>query len=170
MRNMVLTGVLAGAMALTAIAPTQAQSRNNLGALIAGAAGVFIIGKAISDAKARENRQSAQAAEAKRLAEIQRQQRLRPLHVAPQRVRQRLTDAGTPRRLRDVPRRCPRQRLDRGRWVTFTDRDCEARVADIRAARQNCLRQRWTRQGWVQFVDDACLARSGINPRILQSN
>ena len=129
---------------------------------------MLIIGKAISDARARDNRGTVQATDAQRAA-IKRQERLRTQNVAPQRRGQRLTEAGIPRRLRGVPRQCLRQRLDRGRWVTFADRDCEARVADIRAARQNCLRQRWTRQGWVQFFDDACLARSGVNQRTLQS-
>ncbi|MFQ5623539.1 MAG: hypothetical protein ACE5FS_09095 [Paracoccaceae bacterium] len=135
--------VLVAAVALAGVSATPARANDDLAKILAGAAAIFIIGKAIESSN--DNNRRRKATVSSRAA------------TATHRCERKYFRNGRWHSYYD--RRClaryDRQRgYDRDRWHDRY-RDHDRRFAKPRV----CLRQRWTRNGWVTYYDKPCLER-----------
>lgn len=141
-----------------------AADQRRLGAIIAGTAGLLVLGKVLHDRQERRERRSERRSE-RRVAPPPVAVPA-PAHTPPpvRRTHRRPADVGPQRPHGTRP--CLRRRIVGGQWVTYRDQRCVDRrrgAAEIRRGAdvlpRRCLRQRWDGRQWVTYRDRRCLGR-----------
>lgn len=147
MKSTLIASVLAAAMAFNGMGATAARAGSeDVAKVLAGAAALFIIGKAISgrnDDNTGYNNAVSRASHynGDTFSRYDNDRRYR----------------GDNRR----SRRCLRQKNRNGRWVTYRDGRCMKRYNREAEKPRVCPRKRWTNNGWKKYYDRRCLRRHG---------
>lgn len=181
MRKIIITGItcVALSMAGTTAASAQVQGpRLSTGAIIAGLAGLGVVGAVLHDKHMDRKRERAEDEREREAAEAEatRQQAHWPgrsYRPAP------VVQPGRAQTPTHAP--CLRRKIVDGRWVTFRSEGCVERREDRwedrnppraqprynppaksnhkykHAKQEDCLRKKWTRTGWVTYTAPSCL-------------
>ena len=185
-----IAALTAAALALGSVVPASAQQQQDnetLAKLLAGAAGLYVLGKVVSDRNDRRERRSTS-----NNVILDRTTSLQDLLAERERNRSDLDsvlgvdddriarhDDDRRRRDRDFDRRdrrwgersdnCWTRKWRGGKWVKHRDGRCMKHWKKNKHRRvelpRECLRKRWTQDGWVTYHSRRCLARYGIDDR-----
>ena len=177
MTRTIIASLVAAALALGSMTPAaaqQQQNNENLARILAGTAGLVILGKVLSDRsdRDRERRREVAAERAVRdgltVAERRELERLRTRDGRFDRDRRfdrrdrHVLDGPRDRRHVRGYDQCWREKWRGGKIVRYRDGQCMKYLhkGKKRHASQprECLRKRWTRDGWVTYWSERCLA------------
>jgi len=172
-----IAGITAATLTLGSLSPAYAQQQQLSGETIAkiaaGAAGLFIIGKAIENRNDRRREERAAEAAAEEAAVVADRRRLtdeerRRLERILNRDDRRFERPRDSRHVRGYDQ-CWRETWQGRKLVRYRDGHCMKRLNSSKRSAANlpraCLRQRWTSNGWERYWSSQCLRSHGISSR-----
>ena len=181
MRKFIITGLTCIAVTLAGTSAASAQTagpRLSTGAIIAGLAGLGVVGAVLHDKHMDRKRERAEDERERAAKEAEAEANQHQAHWPGRSYRP--APAVRPGRAQTPSQApCLRRKLVDGRWMTYRSEGCVERREDrwedrnptraqpryntkpnnSHAYREECLRKKWTRNGWETYTAPSCLKR-----------